>query len=119
MPNTKPKHSGAVPQASTESTMEKLGQVDMLGSFLFATFLIFTLLPIELGGSKIAWTDSQIPIYFGIAALALVLFIVAEKRRTRYQLLPLGMFRSRHIVASVMIMSLQTAAQLGVRSPVS
>lgn len=123
MPNTKPKHrAGAQPSQTptntTTSAGKKLGQVDFLGSFLLAAFLILTLLPIEFGGNKIAWTDPQIPVYFGLAAVALGLFIVAEKRRKpSNQLLPLSMFRSRHTVSSFLIILLQLAAQLGVRIP--
>lgn len=114
VPNTKSKHRG--PQSGVNvSVFSKLGQADFLGSILFATFLIFVLLPVEFGGTRIAWTDPQIPIYFGIAALSLGLFIVAEKRRTRNQLLPLSMFRSRHTVSAFTIMVLQCGAQLGVR----
>lgn len=121
MPNTKPKHrAGTQPQIPNHTTSagKKLGQVDFLGSFLLAAFLILTLLPIEFGGNKIAWTDPQIPIYFGLAAVALGLFIMAEKRRKpSNQLLPLSMFRSRHTVSSFLIILLQLAAQLGVRAP--
>lgn len=99
--------------------MKKLGQVDFLGSVLLAACLILTLVPIEFGGSKIPWSDPRIPTFFGLAGLALVLFIAAEKRRSSNQLLPLNMFRSRHIVASMLIIILQVAAQLGVRTPLS
>lgn len=89
-------------------------KVDILGSALFAAFLILVLLPLELGGSKIAWNDPQIPIYFGLAALSLVLLVVVEKWWASNPLLPLSMFHNRHTVAAFVILALQSAAQLGV-----
>lgn len=113
LPNTKPRRATT---ATSELKSSNLRRVDFLGSALLAAFLVVLLLPFELGGSKIAWTDPQIPIYFCIAALLLALFVAAEKRLVSNPLLPLSMFYNRHTVVSFMIMALQCAAQLGVRS---
>lgn len=89
--------------------------MDFLGSALLATFLILVLLPLELGGSRlVAWSDKQIPIYFGSAALALALLVAVEKWWASNPLLPLSMFHNRHTVAAFIILALQCAAQLGV-----
>lgn len=108
MPNTKPTHQAVEPKS------RKILRVDFLGSALFAGFLILFLLPLELGGSKVAWNDPQIPFYFGLSALMLAIFIVVEKRWASNPLLPLSMFYNRHTVAAFVIMALQCAAQLGV-----
>lgn len=112
LPNTKPRH-----QAS-ELKSKKLRRVDFLGSALFAAFLILVLLPLELGGSKIAWNDPRIPLFFGLSAVSLVLLVVVEKRWASNPLLPLSMFCNRHTVAAFVITALQCAAQLGVISTV-
>lgn len=111
MPNTKPKD-----QADKSTSQKNIHKVDFLGSALLATFLILVLLPLELGGAKVAWSDPQIPVYFALAALALVLLVAVEKWWASNPLLPLSMFHSRHTVAALMIVTLQCAAQLGVGS---
>lgn len=111
MPNTKP----CRPVAEDEAKTSNLRRVDFLGSALFAAFLIVLLLPLELGGSRLAWTDPLIPIFFCVAAVLLALFIAVEKWLSPNPLLPLSMFHDRHVVASFVIIALQTAAQLGVR----
>lgn len=108
MPNTKPKRQADEPKS------RKIFRVDFVGSALFAAFLILFLLPLELGGSKVAWNDPQIPIYFGLSALMLAIFVVVEKYWASNPLLPLSMFYNRHTVAAFVIMALQCAAQLGV-----
>jgi hypothetical protein len=111
LPNTKPKDQ--ITQSSSDKNTHK---VDFLGSALLAAFLILVLLPLELGGTKVAWSDPQIPAYFACAALALVLLVAVEKWWASNPLLPLSMFHNRHTVAAFMIVTLQCAAQLGVGS---
>lgn len=108
MPNTKPKRQ------TDEAKSRKILRVDFVGSALFAAFLILFLLPLEVGGSKVAWNDPQIPIYFGLSALMLAMFVVVEKYWASNPLLPLSMFYNRHTVVAFVIMALQCAAQLGV-----
>lgn len=111
LPSIKPCRSPSEDEAKSSN----LRKVDFLGSALLATSLVLLLLPLELGGTRIAWTDQQIPFYFGIAALSLALFVAAEKWWSINPLLPLNMFNNRHTVASFILMALQCAAQLGVR----
>lgn len=109
LPNTKPKQD-----QTDEPKSQKIRRVDFLGSALLAAVLILMLLPLELGGSKIAWNDPQIPIYSGLAGLLLIVLVVVEKYWASNPLLPLSMFYNRHTVAAFVIMALQCAAQLGV-----
>lgn len=116
LPNTKPRQasSSSSSAAGSEPKSSNLRRVDFLGSALLAAFLVVLLLPLELGGSRLAWTDPRIPLCFGAAVLLLVLFVAAEKWLVANPLLPLSMFHSRHTVVSFVIMALQCAAQLGV-----
>ncbi|KAF3762220.1 MFS general substrate transporter [Cryphonectria parasitica EP155] len=107
LPNTHPN------QRLGESKSSNLRRVDFLGSFLLAAFLLLLLLPLELGGSKLEWTDPMIFISLAGAAVSLGLFILAEKSWVVNPLVPLDMFYNRHTVASFIIMALQCAAQLG------
>lgn len=113
LPNTRPRRASA--RGPEPKPGGNLRRVDFLGSALLASFLVALLLPLELGGSKVAWADPQIPVCFCAAALLLALFVAVEKWLAPNPLLPLSMFHNRHTVASFVIMALQTAAQLGVR----
>lgn len=97
-----------------QSKLGKLRKVDFMGSALLASFLILILLPLEIGGNKISWTDPRIPILFGTGVLCLILFVAVEKWWTTNPLLPLELFCSRHTVVSFLVLALQCAAQLGV-----
>lgn len=97
-----------------ESKLDKLRQVDFLGSALLASFLILILIPLEIGGNKIPWTDARIPILFGSGVLCLIVFVAVEKWWAINPLLPLNLFCSRHTVVSFIVLALQCAAQLGV-----
>lgn len=88
--------------------------MDFVGSALLASFLILILLPLEIGGNKIPWTDALIPTLSGAGVLCLVLFVVVEKFWATNPLLPLNLFCSRHTVVSFLVLALQCAAQLGV-----
>lgn len=98
----------------SQSKLEKLRQVDFVGSALLASFLVLILLPLEIGGNKISWTDPRIPILFGAGVLCLILFVAVEKWLATNPLLPLELFCSRHTVVSFLVLALQCAAQLGV-----
>lgn len=111
LPNNKPRQGH--PDHDVRSN--NLGRVDFLGSALLAAFLVFLLLPLELGGSKIAWNDPQILVFVSMAALFLILFVGVEKWWSANPLLPLDMFCNRHTVTAFVIMALLCAAQLGVR----
>ncbi|KUI57106.1 Vacuolar membrane amino acid uptake transporter fnx2 [Cytospora mali] len=112
LPNTKAKRPGKEPEV-IESKRSKLSQVDFLGSALLVGFLILILLPMEIGGRKVAWSDPCIPILFGSGAVCLILFVVAEKYWAVNPLLPLSLFCNRHTVAAFFIIALQLSAQLG------
>ncbi|KAK7744070.1 hypothetical protein SLS53_003588 [Cytospora paraplurivora] len=114
LPNFKPKQKRPGQEADADKPWtSKLRQVDFLGSALLAGFLILILLPLEIGGSKIAWTDPRIGALFASGIVCLALFVVAEKRWVSNPLMPLSLFASRHTVVSYVILALQTLAQLG------
>ncbi|ROW07674.1 hypothetical protein VMCG_03348 [Cytospora schulzeri] len=113
LPNIKPKRQGKQPADVVEPKRSKLRQVDFLGSALLTTFLVLILLPLEIGGTKVAWTDPCIPILFCSGAVCLVFFVMAEKYWAANPLLPLSLFCNRHTVVAFLILALQVAAQLG------
>lgn len=114
LPTTRTKSIASKDSITTQSKFGKLRQVDFVGSALLTSFLILILLPLEIGGNKVSWTDALIPILFGAGILCLIVFVVVEKWWATNPLLPLNLFCSRHTVVSFLVLALLCAAQLGV-----
>ncbi|HEX6540653.1 MAG TPA: MFS transporter [Ktedonobacterales bacterium] len=81
---------------------------DLLGAFLFSVGLVALLLAIT-GGIGTGWLTPGILILFAVAAAALALFIVRE-RRYAYPMLDLSLFENRTYAFSVAAATLQSLA---------
>lgn len=100
--------------ASPQSKTSRLARVDFLGSFLIALTILAFMLPLELGGQKLAWSHPLIPALFGASVVCAALFAVTEARWAKEPVFPLALLRDRDTVTSFAVMALQVAAQLGV-----
>lgn len=80
-----------------------------------SSFILSSLLPLELGGDKVPWTHPLVPCLFGAAAIFLTLFVLVETRWAKEPILEPALFTQRDAVISFLIMGLQSAAQFGVR----
>ena len=69
-------------------------RVDYLGALLLAAALAAIVLATDLGGTHYAWGSPAILGILGAAAVALVLFVIVE-RRAAEPVLPLHLFRNR------------------------
>lgn len=96
-------------------SLSKLAKLDFLGSFLLAMFILLLLLPMELGGKKIPWSHPIVPGLLMAAGILLAFFIIVEKRWAKDPVLDLNLFKQRDVVLCLLIATLQSAAQLGVR----
>lgn len=92
----------------------KLGRVDFLGAILMALTILAFLIPLEIGGVKIPWSHSLIPGLLGSACALGALFLASQAYFAKEPIFPLELLRIKDFVASNMVMSLQTAAQMGV-----
>lgn len=99
------------------STSGKLARIDFLGSSLLALFILFLLIPLELGGETLPWSHPIIPSLFAGAIMSLVSLVLVEKRWATEPILDLSLFRQRDVVLGFLIMALQAAAQVGVSLP--
>lgn len=92
----------------------KLGRVDFTGAgFMMSTILCF-LLPLQIGGDRVAWSH---PLIFGLLGGACVFgagFVVVEGRFAREPIIPLVLFRNRDVVLSTFVMIIQMVAQTAV-----
>jgi len=73
------------------------------------------LLPMELGGNEISWSHPVVPSLFAAASISLAVFVFIEKRWAKEPVLDLGLFVQRDLVLCLLIATLQSAAQAGVR----
>ncbi|ERT03127.1 hypothetical protein HMPREF1624_01432 [Sporothrix schenckii ATCC 58251] len=94
------------------SNRDRLKRVDFLGSLLLALTLLAFLLPMEIGGSKVAWTSPIVPSLFAASVVLFVLFIRTEQRAVD-PVVPLGIFHIRDANLSIFIQMAQLSAQLG------
>ncbi|EFX06583.1 multidrug resistance protein [Grosmannia clavigera kw1407] len=118
LPNHSRNYSGGQPLDSESSRGEisswlRLRRVDFAGSALLALVLLALLIPMEIGGIKVSWTSPVIPGLFAASLVLFVAFLRIEKRAIE-PIVPLGIFRVRDVNLSLLIQTLQTAAQLGI-----
>jgi EmrB/QacA subfamily drug resistance transporter len=86
--------------------------IDFLGSFLITATLVPILLALVWGGSEYAWDSQQIMLMVGGGLLALVLFIMAE-RKAKQPILSPNLFRNRVFTVSAMTLFLTAMAMFG------
>lgn len=90
--------------------------VDILGALLLIILSTGIMLGFQWGGdSSLGWTSWQTLLSFGLAAVCLAGFIVAELRATD-PIVPLVTFRSRTFTVSILIVFLTGAAMMAVFS---
>ncbi|KAK7755663.1 hypothetical protein SLS62_002274 [Diatrype stigma] len=98
--------------ASSSSSRSRLARVDFLGALLLGTGLLALLLPIEIGGQKVAWTHPLIFALLAVGAVLLLLFAVVEVYVAREPIFPLRLLRNRNVVLCYLVSCFQGAAQL-------
>ena len=101
-------------EEGTELKDSRLARVDFLGAFLLGAGVLALLLPIEIGGHKVAWTHPLIYVSFAIGTVLLILFVLTESYVAREPIFPLRLLRNRDLVLCYLINCFQGAAQLSV-----
>lgn len=92
----------------------KLDRIDFLGATLTKLTIFAFLVPLEIGGVKVPWSHPLIPGLLVSACVLSALFVASQAYFAKEPIFPLDLLRHKDFVASSMVMSLQTAAQLGV-----
>ncbi|KAB8243580.1 major facilitator superfamily domain-containing protein [Aspergillus flavus] len=88
------------PAARTETVLQKLQQLDLIGCALFVPAIIMVLLALQWGGNKYPWNSATIiGLFVGFAA-TLGLFITWELRADQ-AMIPLPLLRRRSIIVSI------------------
>jgi MFS family permease len=109
---TLPAHTARVPK--NEPKKSNLSRIDFLGAFFMALTILSFLFPLELGGNRLPWHHPLILSLFGGACLFGALFVVIEDKWAGEPIIPLLLFRQKDVVLSLLVMTCQCAAQVGV-----
>ncbi|KAH8891799.1 MFS general substrate transporter [Thozetella sp. PMI_491] len=99
--------------ADSSKDRSKFARIDFLGAALFTSLMLSFLLPMEIGGVKIPWSHPLIGGLLAVATVLFVAFVQVERRWAKEPIIPMGLFAKRDVVASFVITSLQSAAQVG------
>jgi EmrB/QacA subfamily drug resistance transporter len=89
------------------------GRVDYVGALLLVLCITPLLLALTLGGTSYAWDSPRIVGFFATAALALIVFLIME-RRTEDSILPLHLFRIKAFRVPIMASFVVGMAFLGI-----
>ncbi|KAI4141919.1 MAG: hypothetical protein LQ341_003379 [Variospora aurantia] len=87
----------AVPSEISESEEPKLSRVDFLGAFTLTTTLILLFLGLNFGGGSFGFGHPVVLVFFTLAALGLVTFILIEMRWAKEPIMPVQLMLRRTI----------------------
>ena len=90
----------------------KKKSIDYIGATSLALFLTPLLLISVWGGNQYAWSSAQILGLGAVMSLSLAVFIIAE-RKAEEPIVPLGLFRNRIFLVSILISFLSAIGMFG------
>lgn len=91
----------------------KFGRIDFLGAVLMTLSILCLLLPMEIGGDRVPWSDPRIALLFAAALVFGILFLAAEGWVAKEPIIPLSVLRHKEVLLSSLIMMCQVGAQVG------
>ncbi|KAH6648635.1 major facilitator superfamily transporter [Truncatella angustata] len=90
----------------------QLGRIDFAGAALLGLGIFSLMLPLEIGGSKLAWSHPLIIGLFITGTVLLGTFLVVEEYWAKEPIFPVRLLRNRNVVLVYLISGCQMAAQL-------
>jgi len=91
----------------------KFARIDFLGASLMTLSILSLLLPLEIGGDRIPWSDHRIALLFAAALTFGFLFLAVEGWFAKEPIIPLSVVRHKEVLLSSLIMMCQVGAQVG------
>ena len=91
----------------------RLARIDFLGAMLMTMSILSLLLPLEIGGDGVPWSDPRISMLFAAALIFGLLFLTVEGWVAREPIIPLSIIRHKEVLLSSLIMICQVGAQVG------
>ncbi|KAH7130146.1 major facilitator superfamily domain-containing protein [Dendryphion nanum] len=95
------------------STQSKFARIDFTGAVLMTLSILAFLFPLEIGGVKLPWSSPYILGLFGSGLALIALFIASQAYVAKEPILPLELLRNRDVLASMIVMTFLSSAQLG------
>jgi MFS family permease len=100
-------------QLDQEPKESKLGRIDFLGATLMALSILSLLLPLEIGGDRVPWSDYRIALLFTAALVFGALFVLVEGWFAKEPIIPLSVACHKEVLLSSFIIMCQIGAQVG------
>jgi MFS family permease len=97
----------------TDTMRSNIARIDFVGATCMTLSILGLLLPLEIGGDRVAWSSSTIIILFAGAMVFGLLFLAVEGWVAKEPIVPLPLLRQRDMIVSGFIMLCQCAAQPG------
>ncbi|KAI1505733.1 MFS general substrate transporter [Biscogniauxia marginata] len=107
IPNTR----GTAPETTKGGTISRFARIDFPGSLLLGVTVLLFMLPLEIGGVKVAWTHPLISGLFGAGFITLCVFIANEAWWAKEPAIPVRLLKHREIIASYFIIACMSGAQ--------
>lgn len=96
-----------------DAKSSKFGRIDFLGAILMALSILSLLLPLEIGGDRVPWSDYRIALLFAAALIFGGLFLLVEGWVATEPIIPLSVLQHKEVLLSSLIMMCQIGAQVG------
>ncbi|KAH6622024.1 major facilitator superfamily domain-containing protein [Boeremia exigua] len=100
-------------QLDEETKGSRFGRIDFLGATLMTLSILCLLLPMEIGGDRIPWSDHRIFMLFAAALIFGGLFLAVEGWVAKEPIIPLSVLHHKEVLLSSLIMMCQVGAQVG------
>lgn len=97
-----------------DACQSSLARFDFLGAGTLGLGTLALLLPLEIGGQKVPWSHPTVFVLFGVGAMFLGVFFMAETRWAKEPIFPLRLLKSRDALLGYFIVGCILAAQGGV-----
>jgi MFS family permease len=98
-------------EVETETRRSKIARIDFLGATCMTLSILGFLLPLEIGGDRVAWSSPTIVLLFAGAIVFGLLFLAVEGWVAKEPVVPLPLLRHRDLIVSGFVMLCQCAAQ--------
>jgi MFS family permease len=91
-----------MPMSSQKSQIERLRELDLLGSFFFAMAIFCLLLALQWGGGTYSWSNARILALLVLAPVVFVIFCFVQHTKQESAMLPPHILKKRVILAGAL-----------------
>ena len=77
--------------------------IDWFGMFTFISFTLLILLGLDFGGKTFPWNSPKVIVLIAVGSVILPAFIYSEMKLAKYPIIPLGVFKDRSNLATLLV----------------